>query len=296
MSTTTPGSEAGDEGSPLAAGAQTARPVPHIRLEPTQPSADHSDASGAPDRPVRTRASEAGLPPTDLLATVSHELRQPLASIRGLTEMLLGHSADFSEHVKTEMLTQVLHDAERVGRLINELLDAGRLESRQLKLRRVETDLGSIVSRAVSSMELSFPDVKTTVDLPPDLPTVMADPFKVEQILFNVLENSCQHGSAGAIHVAVARTSPGPAGLVEISVADDGVGIAPEDLPHVTEKFFRAVASEPGGLGLGLWISKQIVEVHGGELSATSVPGEGTTVRFTIPLRDSTGAGKLAGT
>ena len=269
--------------------------MPHIRLEPSQPSADHSDASGAPDRPVRTRASEAGLSSTDLLATVSHELRQPLASIRGLTEMLLGHSADFSEHVKTEMLTQVLHDAERVGRLINELLDVGRLESRQLKLRRVETDLGSIVSRAVSSMGLSFPDVKTTVDLPADLPTVMADPFKVEQILFNVLENSCHHGLAGAIHVAVARTSPGPAGLVEISVADDGVGIAPEDLPHVTEKFFRAVASEPGGLGLGLWISKQIVEVHGGELSATSVPGEGTTVRFTIPLRDSTGAGKLAG-
>ena len=166
MSTTTPRSEAGDERSPLAAGAQTARPAPHIRLEPTKPSADHSDASGAPDRPVRTRASEAGLSSTDLLATVSHELRQPLASIRGLTEMLLGHSADFSEHVKTEMLTQVLHDAERVGRLINELLDVGRLESRQLKLRRVETDLGSIVSRAVSSMELSFPDVKTTVDLP----------------------------------------------------------------------------------------------------------------------------------
>ena len=286
MSTTRPRSEAEDERSPKAARAQTARPAPRVRLEPSQPS---------PDRSARTGASASGLSSTDLLATVSHELRQPLASIRGLTEMLLGHSADFSEHSKTEMLRQVLHDAERVGRLINELLDVGRLESRQLKLRTVETDLGSIVSRAVGNLALSFPDVKTTVDLPADLPTVMADPFKVEQILFNILENSCQHGSAGAIHVAVACTLPGPADLVEISVVDDGVGIAAEDLPHVTEKFFRAVAGEPGGLGLGLWISKEIVEVHGGELTATSVPGEGATVRFTIPLRDSGGAGKLAG-
>ena len=78
-------------------------------------------------------------------------------------------------------------------------------------------------------------------------------------------------------------------------MADNGLGIAPEDLPHITEKFFRATAREPGGLGLGLWISREIVEAHGGVLLATSVPGEGTTVRFTIPLHESTGAGKLAG-
>jgi signal transduction histidine kinase len=138
--------------------------------------------------------------------------------------------------------------------------------------------------------------VEATVELVPDIPKITAGPDKVEQVLFNILDNSCRHGAAGAVRVTVARKSTPPSDRVEVSVADDGMGIAPEDLPHVTEKLFRAAGGERGGVGLGLWISSEIVEAHGGELVTTSVPGHGTTVRFTIPLRESTGAGKLAGT
>jgi len=245
--------------------------------------------------PAKDSPSGTDAPSPDFIAAVSHELRQPLASIRGLTEMLLGHWGDFSDHDKTDMLREVLHEAERVGHLVDELLDFSRMGSGQLRLRWVQTDLGKVVARAISNLALSFPDVGVVVELPPDLPTIMADPFKVEQVLFNLLENSCQHGSASAVRVAVARTRQRRVDVVEIAVVDDGVGIAPEDLPHVTEKFFRAAVREPGGLGLGLWISREIVEAHGGVLLATSVPGQGTTVRFTIPLRESAGAGKLAG-
>jgi two-component system, OmpR family, phosphate regulon sensor histidine kinase PhoR len=227
--------------------------------------------------------------------------------------MLLGHWADFSEKDKTEMLREVLHDAERVGRLIDELLDFSRMESGQLRLRGAETDLGKVVARATSNLAFSFPGVETNVELPGDLPKIMADPFKVEQVLFNILDNSCKHGGARAVHVTVVRKpqsaagpksaagprSPAdpksPADVLEIAVVDNGVGIPAEDLPHVTEKFFRANGGEPGGLGLGLWISREIVEAHGGELVTTSVPGQGTIVRFTIPLREGIGAGKLAG-
>jgi signal transduction histidine kinase len=245
--------------------------------------------------PVQGSPSGTDAPTADFVAAVSHELRQPLASIRGLTEMLLGYWGDFSDQDKTEMLREVLHEAERVGHLVDELLDFSRMGSGQLRLRWMETDLGKVVARAMSNLAVSFPDVRVTVELPPALPTIMADPFKVEQVLFNLLENSCQHGAASAVRVAVARQAERRAEVVEISVGDNGVGIAPEDLPHVTEKFFRATVAEAGGLGLGLWISRKIVEAHGGVLLATSVPGEGTTVRFTIPLRESTGAGKLAG-
>jgi signal transduction histidine kinase len=273
-------------------------------LEASQPQADQAqpdqaragrDVDRAGGGRLRSSLSGPGLSTGELIAAVSHELRQPLASIRGLTEMLLGHWADFSDEDRAEMLREVLHDADRVGRLIDELLDFSRMESGQLRLRIMETDLGRIVARAMSNLALSFPGIKTAVEFPPDLPTVMADPFKVEQVLFNILDNSCKHGSAGAVRVTVARKPKPPVDLVEIAVVDDGEGIASADLPHVTEKFFRATGGEPGGLGLGLWISREIVEAHGGELVTTSAPGQGTTVCFTIPLRESAGAGKLAG-
>ena len=155
--------------------------------------------------PAQRSPSGADVPTAEFIAAVSHELRQPLASIRGLTEMLLGHWGDFSDQDKTEMLREVLHDAERLGHLVDELLDFSRMGSGQLRLRWMETDLGKIAARAMSNLALSFPEVGVTVELPPGFPKIMADPFKVEQVLFNLLENSCQHGSAAAVRVVVVR-------------------------------------------------------------------------------------------
>lgn len=231
----------------------------------------------------------------ELIAAVSHELRQPLASIRGLTEMMLGHWADFSDEDKAQMLKEVLHDAERVGRLIDELLDVSRLESGKLALHRRAVDMGELVARVVNKLKVSYPTLEAKVDLDTQFPTVVADPFKLEQVLANILENACKYGSPVGIHITGSYNWAPGASEVEISVTDNGLGIAAKDLPHVTEKFYRGAEGTPGGLGLGLWISKGIVEAHGGELVATSAAGKGTTVSFTIPLHEDARTGKLAG-
>ncbi len=231
----------------------------------------------------------------EFIATLSHELRQPVASIRALTEMLLGHWADFSDNDKTDMLSEVSHNAERLGRLIDGLIEASRSKPSRPGPRRRETDVGALVAGVARNLKISHPELEVSVELPPGLPNVLVDPFKLEQVLGNLLENACRHGSPAGVQVAAAL-KPGRRGdVVEISVSDKGTGIAPGDLPHVTEKFFRAAKGRDDGLGLGLWISKQIIEAHGGELVAESVPGEGTTVRFTIPLHHRPAAGKLAG-
>jgi len=228
------------------------------------------------------------------VAAVSHELRQPLASIRGFTEMLLNHWADFSEAEKLEMLGEVLHEAKRVGSLVDELIGTSRGPgSSPLELR--PTLVGLVVAQAVRNLEAVFPSLQVGIEVPDDLPEVMADAFKLEQVVTNVVENAYKYGLSQDVRVTLARR-PGRRGEeVAVTVADSGPGIEPQDLPHVTEKFYRSARNPLGGLGLGLWISRQIVEAHGGDLTAVSGPGQGTAITFTIPLRPPAKAGKLAG-
>lgn len=244
------------------------------------------------------------MPAAEVIAAVSHELRQPLASIRGFTEMLLSHWAAFAEAEKIEMLEEILHDSIRLGRLVDELLDVYRLDSGRSPLHRSPTDIAEVVTRVVARLRLSYPDLAAVVELPERLPAVWADAFKLEQVLTNIVENACKHGSAGTVRIT-GKYEPGPARpAVEIAVQDSGPGIRPEELPHVTEKYFRSTGTTTNGLGLGLWFSKEIVEAHGGELEVISTVGQGTTVRFTIPvaggtkesrMQDGAGTGMLAG-
>ncbi|MGH9106909.1 MAG: sensor histidine kinase [Acidimicrobiales bacterium] len=258
-------------------------------------------AGPPPDRPGDERNGEAPAPggvssPGELIATVSHELRQPLASIRGFTEMLLGHWDDFTDGDKVDILGAVHHDALRLSRLVDELLDVSRLESGRMPLFRRETDIAPLVHRVLADLKLVYPELQATVEIPARFPPLAADPFKLEQVLANILENACKYGSPGTVRISLAERSGPGRGTAEIAVSDQGAGIDPEELPHITEKFFhRGAESEVGGLGLGLWISRGIVEAHGGALVATSGRGQGTTVRFTIPLHQGRSAGKLAG-
>jgi signal transduction histidine kinase len=231
-----------------------------------------------------TRRPGAPVPPGELIATISHELRQPLASIRGFTEMLIGHWADFTDDDKIEMLTEVLHDAVRVGRLVDELLDASRLEPGSLALHRRSTEISLVARRVVTNLKISYPELEASIDLGTGLPPVMADPFELERVFTNILENACRHGAAGVVSITGSLALSRQAAAVEVAIADQGPGIPGEELPHVTEKFFRGAGRDANGLGLGLWISRGIVEAHGGELVATSVAGQGTTVRFSIPV------------
>ncbi len=236
---------------------------------------------------VRTRAGRTVLalrPSGDgtgiaIISTVSHELRSPLTSVKGYTSLMLSRWDRLSDEQKRTMLEQVHHDADRVTRLVTELLDISRLETGRLVLRRQMVDLPALAAAVVGKVGLTIADLDCAVSFPPDVPHVYADPDKVEQVLTNLVENAAKYGSPTAMRVSGEVDGD----VVAVAVRDIGTGIPEEDLPKVFTKFFRRDHGRPTGTGLGLWISRGLVEAHGGHLTATSVLGEGSTFRFTLP-------------
>ena len=168
------------------------------------------------------------------------------------------------------------HDADRVTRLVTELLDISRLETGRLVLRRQMVDLGALASTVVDKVALSYPELECTVAVSDDLPEVYADPDKLEQVLTNLVENAAKYGDPKGMRVECSVVG----GDVTVSVSDRGEGIPADDLPKVFTKFFRRDHGRPTGTGLGLWISRGLVEAHGGELTATSTPGQGSHVHL----------------
>ncbi len=225
----------------------------------------------------RTHKATSGI---EIVSTVSHELRSPLTSVKGYTSLLLTRWDRIGDEQKKEMLEQVKHDADRVHRLITELLDISRLETDRLVLRRQMVDLKALVPMIIEKVRFSYHDIEVDLQFPEDFPEVYADPDKLEQVLTNLVENACKYASSQGMTIQ---------GIVGddhalLRVNDAGDGIPEEDLPKVFTKFFRRELGKPTGSGLGLWISRGLVEAHGGELTATSAPGEGTTFSFTLPL------------
>lgn len=225
----------------------------------------------------RTHKATSGI---EIVSTVSHELRSPLTSVKGYTSLLLTRWERISDEQKREMLEQVKHDADRVHRLITELLDISRLETDRLVLRRQMVDVQTLVATVVEKVRFSYHDIEVELDFPPDFPEVYADPDKLEQVLTNLVENACKYASPKGMRIVGAVHDD----HASLAVTDAGEGIPAEDLPKVFTKFFRRELGKPTGSGLGLWISRGLVEAHGGQLTATSTPGEGTTFSFTLPL------------
>ncbi|MHB8504236.1 MAG: sensor histidine kinase [Acidimicrobiales bacterium] len=228
-------------------------------------------------RDLRRRAR--GERAVETVSTVSHELRAPLTSVKGYTSLLLERWDRIGDDDKRAMLAQVHHDAERVTRLLAELLDISRLESGRLALRRRRVDLPALADDVVRRVRLEHPDLTLRTDWEKDLPLAWADPDKVEQVLTNLVENACKYASPRDLTLRGGREDT----QVWVSVGDHGEGIPAEDLPRVFTKFFRRDRGRPTGSGLGLWISRGLVEAHGGRLEATSKLGEGSTFRLTLP-------------
>jgi len=216
----------------------------------------------------------------EIVSTVSHELRSPLTSVKGYTSLLLNRWDRLRDEQKRMMLEQVNHDADRVTRLITELLDISRLETGRLVLRRQMVELPVLAASVVEKVGLEYPELEVVLTFPDPFPKVYADPDKVVQVLTNLVENACKYGSPAGMRLQ------GEVGDQEVAVAvkDRGEGIPEEDLPKVFTKFFRRAEGKPTGSGLGLWISRGLVEAHGGRLAATSIPGQGSMFRFTLPM------------
>jgi PAS domain S-box-containing protein len=223
------------------------------------------------------RAEAAGI---EIVQTVGHELRSPLTSIKGYTRLMLSRWAQLDDGHKRKMLEQMSNDADRVTRLITDLLDISRLESGRLILRPQLVDLPRLAASVADKVGLAYPDLAAEICFGDGFPQVYADPDKIEQVLSNLLENACKYGSCSGTRI-VGSVS---AREVVVSVVDRGTGITAEDLPRVFTKFFHRSAGRPTGSGLGLWISRGLIEAHGGRLSAESNVGLGSTFRFTLPL------------
>src|SRR4051794_6011290 len=218
----------------------------------------------------------------EIVSTVSHELRSPLTSVKGYTSLLLNRWDRLSDDQKKMMLAQVNHDADRVTRLITELLDISRLETGRLVLRRQMVDLRKLTGQVLEKVKMEYPELDASTHFPEDFPRLYADADKVEQVLTNLVENACKYASATGIQIV----GDADEGEVALCVTDRGEGIPEADLPKVFTKFFRRDMGKPTGSGLGLWISRGLVEAHGGRLVATSIQGQGSTFRFTLPLVD----------
>jgi hypothetical protein len=217
----------------------------------------------------------------DLVSTVAHELRSPLTSVKGFTATLLAKWPRFTDDQKKVMLETVNADADRVTRLITELLDVSRIESGRIEVHRELVEIPSRALKIIGGRVAAgdSPD-RYQVVVAPGVPETWLDVDKVDQILANLIENAVKHG-AGTVTTVVEPAVVAGAPGVAVAVRDQGPGIAPEVAPRVFGRFWRA--KRRGGAGLGLFIVKGLVEAHGGEIIVQQAPGGGAEFRFTMP-------------
>ncbi len=221
-----------------------------------------------------------------MMADIAHELRTPLTVMQGQVEALLdGVFPSTPEHLSP------IHDQTvLMSRLVSDLRDLALAEAGNLRLEYRSTDLGELVRRVATAVEPAALErgVTLEVGVRPGLPPVYADGDRLRQVLHNLLGYALRHTPAGGkVHVTVDRTSQAERGRCQtVSVSDTGTGIAPEELPHIFDRFYQADrrrAQEEGGTGLGLTIARSIVEAHGGRIWAASQPGSGTQITFGLP-------------
>jgi len=215
----------------------------------------------------------------DLVSTVAHELRSPLTSVKGFTATLLAKWHRFTDDQKLVMLETVNADADRVTRLITELLDVSRIESGRLEVHRQLVDVPERARKIIAGrVAAGEPEDRFRLQARAGLPETWLDPDKVDQILGNLVENAVRHG-AGTVTVVVEPAAGTDA--VTVFVRDEGEGIAPDLASRVFRQFWRG--KRRGGTGLGLYIVKGLVEAHGGTISVGRAPGGGAEFRFTMP-------------
>ncbi|MFF7591125.1 ATP-binding protein [Kitasatospora purpeofusca] len=262
----------------------------YVRARPKGPVEKLVIALRGTEARRRTERSHA-----ELIATVAHELRSPLTSVKGFTATLLAKWERFTDGQKRLMLETVDADADRVTRLIAELLDISRIDAGRLELRKQVVDLAAAVRRHVErKVATGIPEDRFDIRIGEPLTVLWADPDKVDQVLANLLENAVRHGE-GTVTIEVAPAKevveapvwerPGtPPRIVEgtaVTVSDEGSGIPEEAVPRVFTRFWRG--SRRGGTGLGLYIVKGIVEAHGGSIRVDRAPGGGARFRFVLP-------------
>lgn len=221
----------------------------------------------------------------EFLATVSHELKTPVASIQALAEALADGVAAEPEH-RQRYLATIVGESQRIDRLIRDLLDLAQLEAGELAIVPEKTDLVAFLGREAAKYAhlLAEKGLTLRVDAPAAVPPVLADPGWLAQIIANLVSNAVRHSPAGETIVITVQPA---AGKVAVAVSDSGLGIPPEDQPFIWDRFYRVDKSRArsgGGTGLGLAITKRLVQAMNGEITLESTVGQGAKFTFTLPV------------
>lgn len=214
-----------------------------------------------------------------MIATIAHELRSPLTSIKGFSATLVSRWDRFDDGQKLELVTAIYHDSERMSRIISEVLDLARLEADRLELNRTMCEVAPIAEEAISHLKTLPGASRIEVESSPEA-IVFADARRLQHVLFNLLENAVRFSDDGRVSLVAAPSGD----RVSISVTDSGSGIPPDRL----EAIFLGPRggthdAVPQGTGLGLYLSRLLVEAHGGTIDVRSRLGEGSTFTVTMP-------------
>jgi signal transduction histidine kinase len=228
----------------------------------------------------------------DLVANVSHDLRTPLASLRGYLETLMIKGDSLPPEEQKMYLAIATQQTERLARLVAELFELAKLEAKDVSVQAESFPVSELIQDVVQKFELDAKQRQLAIraEVEADLPFVTADIALVERVLQNLIDNALHHTPAGGT-VSVAARVRGRE--VAVTVADTGSGISKDHLPHIFERLYRADKSRDsrsGGAGLGLAIARQIVELHGGRIAVESELGRGTTFSFSLPLAGTVAA------
>lgn len=223
---------------------------------------------------------------SDQIADVVHELRTPLTSIVGYSKLLLTAELDLSTH--DQFLEVINREASRLGDMVNDFLDLARLESGRARLAYEPVDVRKVIDDAVAVIQPQSEErgLKLLLDVPSTLPPVMGDEKRIKQVMLNLASNAIKYNREGG---QVRITASADEGAIQIAVEDNGQGIRPEDMDKLFDKFRRIAETDDSakGTGLGLPITKQLVEVHGGQMKVTSEWGVGSTFAFTLPIAET---------
>lgn len=260
--------------------------------EPTGPSPDGPalatlEALGwdpAPPQPAPMTTTDTAAIFDELLSILSHELRAPLTTIKGSSRTLLRHGSALDPDAARQLLVDIDQEADRLHRLVDNMLELARAGVGPGALRVEPTALDALLRRVVADATPRAGDRQLRVRVPADLPWPDVDPVRVEQVVRNLIDNAVKFSPPTAtIEVSAAVRDD----AILVTVKDDGPGIPTEYQDRIFERFFRVETDGRGvaGAGLGLAICKRFVELHGGQIEVSSRVGLGTTVRFSLPLR-----------
>ncbi len=229
-----------------------------------------------------TRFREAEELKTTFISVISHELKTPVALIKGYVGTLRREDASWDPKIVQDSLKVIEEEADHLTALIEDLLDASRLQAGGLKINRSDVALATLAERIVERFRTQSSQHTFVVDIPEDFPVILADEERLAQVLSNLLSNAIKYSPDGGEIRVTGQVRPDQ---VILCVSDQGPGVAPEDIPHIFDRFYRSssTARTTKGAGLGLYLSRAVVEAHGGRIWVDPRPGDGARICFSLP-------------